>query len=296
MNFDFDNITAVEMTVVRAGEDGEEMRRVVFKDQQFPNALKQMAVATKRPFVGDDEVPLFEVSETYPGFFPCTLPLASELADNVRPFRTATAQVDGAALNNPSTVSHYFVKFTDGNGETLIGVRRATQLKGVSKKKLLESVNDGVKMLSGNIMAVDKDFDYLIDDETVYIARPAAFLATGQVQEAVLAAAGGNADAIEDAIDFLDMDRLSTYGQAHPTGARLLASIRHRDDLADTSEDLLRAACVRAGVALEEDDGKWRPPEGKELAFLKVLDRRRYTVELVEGAVETFDAASRHEV
>jgi hypothetical protein len=40
---------------------------------------------------------------------------------------------------------------------------------------------------------------------------------------------------------------------------------------------------------------KWKnhSKEGYELAFLEVLDRRRYRLELIEGQAENFKASSR---
>ncbi|MEJ7606042.1 MAG: hypothetical protein WKF37_07190 [Bryobacteraceae bacterium] len=42
-------------------------------------------------------------------------------------------------------------------------------------------------------------------------------------------------------------------------------------------------------------DGKLCPEPGHELAFLQMLDRRRYAVSLIAGKWEQYEAASRKE-
>jgi hypothetical protein len=75
---------------------------------------------------------------------------------------------------------------------------------------------------------------------------------------------------------------------------RLVAAIKSRPDLVNISKRCLRSECRQAGLKIEQKDGKLVPAEGSEMGFLMLLDRRRYTVTLIERTPETYEAPSRH--
>lgn len=83
-----------------------------------------------------------------------------------------------------------------------------------------------------------------------------------------------------------------------PSGAagspsRVVAALRAREDLTDTSQNNLKRECKRSGVQVRSVDGRIMPEPGHELAFLQMLDRRRYAICLVTGRWEQYEAASR---
>ena len=55
----------------------------------------------------------------------------------------------------------------------------------------------------------------------------------------------------------------------------------------------LKKLCNSTGVDVSESKGKITISGGHEMAFLQVLDRRRYQLELVKDKPEKFVAASR---
>lgn len=300
MDFDIDDFdpededNTVEFGISRDNEGQEELVRVP-ADLGIQKVLVEMARDTwDRLTAGDNDPDDFDISELYPNPYPCKLPLDDPLAERIRTLFDAQPRSVGGALQDPNLVGYYYGIFTDAEDRRLLGVRRASQLKSIAKKKLFTGTNDGAKLVKGKVFAFNDVFDFLVDSETVWILNPTGFHATAKTQEAVLEAAAENAAQLGQRVPFIAVDSLTAFCQQHPSAARILASISHRTDLEQTSRELLEASLQDDGVEVTEtDDEELQPSPGHEMAFLKVLDRRRYHVRLVEGATERYEAASR---
>jgi hypothetical protein len=94
-------------------------------------------------------------------------------------------------------------------------------------------------------------------------------------------------------IDFL---YLKEFVSTHKRAAKLIASLRARPDLHLTSLTKLQEGCIENGIEIVYEGEKIRPAPGSELAFLEMLDRRRYTVDLVDNQEELYIAANRRGV
>jgi len=88
-------------------------------------------------------------------------------------------------------------------------------------------------------------------------------------------------------------DSIALFVAGHKRAARIVAALRARDDLASTSATNFRRECVRSGVSVQMIDGRLCPEDGHELAFLQMLDRRRYAISLISGVWEQYEASSR---
>jgi hypothetical protein len=257
--------------------------------------LRTMAAKTWDAIGEVAAAPVFDVSEEYPNPFPCRLSLDSALAHRLKQLYDLQPTTDAAALDDPSKVTFYFASLHRGH-HRIIGARRAAQFKSVAGKKLLRFIDDAVDLVDEEIFALNDTFDLLVDGNDIWILNPAGFHAMAQIEAETLAAAAENAQTIAGAIPFVELDGVAAYAGKHPSAARMLASIAHRTDLAATSEKLLRRDLKSKQVPFLIQDGKLVPAAGSELAFLKVLDRRRLSAELVEGQVETYDTPSRRRI
>jgi hypothetical protein len=95
-------------------------------------------------------------------------------------------------------------------------------------------------------------------------------------------------------VPFIAFDRIEEYIREHRNGARLLASIRTRNDLAAITKPKLIEQCRRCQLPLENRPGGQVAPEaGHEFKFLQVLDRRLYDVSLIPRKIEIYQAAHR---
>jgi hypothetical protein len=200
------------------------------------------------------------------------------------------------AIDDLAQISFYYVIAYDLDGNKLLGVRRASQFKGVLKSKLLKVVDNTLKLLSDRTFRLDSEFDYIADKDMLWALRPSGLEFTGQLTEAVMAMAVQSSVEISKRVSFLDLHKLGSYASKHPRAARYLAAVRSRSDLEKISQTLLTSYCSNANVGLVEKDGKLSPAEGQEILFLEVLDRRVFTAELIEGEKERYEAPNRRNV
>ncbi len=208
-------------------------------------------------------------------------------ADNLKP--------DQECLSDPDALLGYFAQLTDGQGRRLTALRKAQQFKGILKRTMLRFIDDALRIVPDTMFKLDNDFDLLMDAEWTHILRPGAFEALADLEKSVLAAVPSNVQKIETNLPFVDFKGIETYAKQRPRAARYLASIRQQR-LAGMSKDRLKDQCTGTGAGFDEEDGRIVPTPGQEMAFLQVLDRRRYTVELIPDEPEPYAAASRERV
>ncbi len=239
----------------------------------------------------------YEPSEKHGSTEYLTLSLGDEMASSVRELHEATnVDIEGAALDEPSDVFCYFARLTDTKKRRLTALRRATQFKGILKKRLIRFVSDSLKLIDDDVFKLDSDFDLLVDSATVHILRPSGFEFAGKLQQAILDAVPRNIEAIEKDLPFVEFDGIEEYAGQHPRAARYLASIRGQEETKNIDRTLLKRLCKQTGVDLTEAKGKVKVAPGLEMAFLEVLDRRRYEVNLVKEKPELYRAASRKKI
>ena len=294
LEFDLDSVTVTEFGVGR-GDDSAQTFVAVSVDADVQVVLHEMVRSTVDAMHEIANGPAkYEPSEKYGTKEDLYLPLTDDLASFVRQLHEATnLDMDGSALDKPAEVSCYFARLTDREGRRLTALRRASQFKGVLRKRLIRFVSDSLKLIPEDVFKLDGDFDLLIDSANVYILRPSGFEFTGRLQQAVLDAVPENVTALRSDLSFVDFDGIQAYAAKHPRAARLLASIRGQAETKNIDKTALKNLCKRTGVNVCESKGKITVQPGHELSFLEVLDRRRYELELVKGQPERFRAGSR---
>jgi hypothetical protein len=171
--------------------------------------------------------------------------------------------------------------------------RRAAQFKGILRKKLIRFCDDALRIVEDDVFKLDQDFDFMIVDEHVLIWRPSGFEFSADMETHVAASAAINLASIAERVTCVNFDRLKTFIGGHKRAMRLVAAIKSRDDLEQTSLRMLRKYCESSGVPLERDRNHIWPAPGHEMDFLLVLDRRRYPIQLVEDETEIYEAMSR---
>jgi len=292
LDFDFQNIKATEFGVGR-NDDGHTFFFVPV-DGKVQAALHEMAVATWDAMQAEGEDPaVYEPSEKYAGLEYVYLPLNDALAEGMRQLHTANnLPTDSDSLKEPADIFCYFVRMVDGRDRRLPTLRRATQFKGVLKRRLIRLVTDALMIIEEPVFTLDTNFDLLIDGANLHILRPSGFEFAGKLQEAVLAAVPKSVLVIQQDLSFVDLANIQTYATQHPRAARYLASIRTQE-LKNMDKDHLKSLCEKTGVPVAEVDGKLTVEAHHVMGFLEVLDRRRYEVELVRDTPERYKAGSR---
>lgn len=299
LEFDLGSVTVTEFGVGRDDSDAQTFVALPV-DADVQGALHEMVEATWDATQKVEDGPAkYEPSEKHGSTEYLCLPLDDELAASVRELHeVASLDIDAAALSDSSDVFCYFARLTDKKQRRLTALRRSTQFKGVlkSKNRLVRMLDDTLKIIEDTVFKLDNDFDLLVDAKNVHILRPSGFEFVAKLQEAILDAVPENIKAIRKDLTFVDFDEIEAYAGKHPRAARYLASIRGQKATKNIDKSLLKKLCKQTGVGVTESKGKIIIADGSEMAFLEVLDRRRYEVSLVKEKPEQFRAGSRRKI
>jgi hypothetical protein len=293
--FDFDNLTAVEFFVCLDADGGEQFWQVPV-DGDVQEALQEMLGSTVIQLQLDSDVPQFEPGEKYAAIEPSVVPLDAEYMEKVRSIYEADHfDTNADALSEVSELAFYFAAFHDNEGRKLLGIRRASQFKGIvhARNRLVSVIDDTLKLIDRNVFRLDQDFDYLVSETTVLILRPSGFEYTAAVEGAMSEHASEMLESLNNTVACVDFASLQDFVASHRRAARLVASLHARADIDQTSPKLLKRGCKANQIGFTVTDARICPQEGSEMAFLEYLDRRRYPVNLIDEEQEYYVAASR---
>ena len=298
LNFDINNVKVAEFGL--GYDDGEHSEFVsVPVAEAVQAALQEMVETTWHTMRQNAEEPSqYEPSEKHAGTEYLYMATDNQMGALLFDLHKAeNLPIETDALNDPEGISIYFVRLTDRKKRRLTGLRRASQFKGLLKKKnrLMRVVDDALQIVEEEVFRLDNDFDLLIDSENLHILRPSAFEAMGKLKEAILDAVPTNVNHIEQSMPFIDFENVRSYASQHPRAARHLASIRLQN-LTGIDRSALQVLCKKTGFALEANNGRLTVPERHMMDFLEVLDRRRYVDELDPRTPESYRAASRQKI
>jgi hypothetical protein len=299
LDFDLGTVRVTEFGVGRDHGNGPTFVAVpVGADVQA--ALREMVHSTWDAMQDDEDGPAqYEPSEKHASTEYLYLPLDNNMAWSLRNLHEAASlDLESAALDEPADVFCYFARLTDRTKRRLTALRRATQFKGVlkSRYRLVRMLDDTLRIIEDTVFKLDNDFDLLVDGANVHILRPSGFEFAGKLQQAILDAVPENIKAIRKDLAYVEFDGIAAYAGKHPRAARYLASIRGQEATKNIDKSLLKKLCKQTGVEVTDAKGKVIVTNGHEMAFLEVLDRRRYEVSLVREKPERYRAASRRKI
>lgn len=297
LNFDFDSIANVEFGVGLDEDNKDRVFYLVPVDPQIQGALVDMARETLNGINRIDEEPgLYDPSDKHASLESLYVPLNDPNVASIESLHTAENLLPRPnAMQEYGKIFCYFARLTDVHGNRLTGVRRSTQFKGVVKKRLITVIDDTLILNTEPMFALDGDFDFIVDANNVFIYRPSGFEFSGQLQEAIIAAVPDNIQVLGQAIPFVNFTSIEEYASTRPRAARYIASIKSQGNQNNIDRTCLEQLCTYTGVVLEDVNGRLVVPEEDSMAFLEVLDRRRYGVDLT-GQPERYVAAARHKV
>lgn len=201
----------------------------------------------------------------------------------------------GVLEERADDIAFYFVRFIDSSHRKLFAFRRASTFKAVlrARSRLVQKVRNTLKVVTENIFKLDEDYDFLISGDHCLILHPTGFEVLAQVQAVSSQKASTYVKSVSEKTGFIHDSRLTSYVKDHPRAAKLVTSIHSRKDLDQISEKKFRATCKKNAIQVETIDGKLGPKQGFEIAFLEALDRRRYSISLIDDTPELYLALSR---
>ena len=239
---------------------------------------------------------LYEPSERYIGTEYIYLPSSDGKVTSLKDLhKAANLPIDSNMFHDIDSIFCYFTSMIDDQKHRITSIRRVTGIRGILATKFLTFSAGALVLSDRKLFKLDNAFDIIIDSDNVHIWRPSGFESVGKLREEILAAVSDNVTAIKQDIDFVDFDTVESYSHKHITAARSLASIRAQSTEGRINKTALLSLCKESGVAVDvRDDGVIIPVN--VLGFLDILERRRYTIELIDGIKEQFRAGSRRRI
>ncbi len=200
----------------------------------------------------------------------------------------------GNILDNPSRIFCYFARLTDDNGLSLTAVRRATDFKGMVRKRgrMVHIGDDRVTLVPRDVFLLDNDFDVLVDDDMVHILHVRGFEQVGGLTAMVRAAASRNLTKLKDTLSFLEWEFDTASWRCSVGVVRQLSSVV-RQQLQGISVDLLIDRCQAGAVPFTQTANGLSFSEDSMPGLLDALGRRFYKQELIPGVKERYRAGNR---
>ena len=290
-NIEFGICTIIEgqQTVVRIPIDDSVRAMLYDMHMEFYN--------TYFGIEGDPEQ--YQPSEKYSNTEKLFIPLNNENLASLRElYNQNNIPIANVALGEiASSISYYFAIFRHQNGSKQICVKRPNTFKGLLRKKLIQFIDDTLQVLPDNVFKLDNDFDFIIYENNIDIIHPVGFNFIANIEEEILRCAADSTRQLSVRIQFINFNYLADFVGHSKTAAKLIASIKSRDDLERTSQQKLLEKCTRIGVIVREENGQILPDEAHIVRFLEILDRRGYDFDILDDDIlEIYVAASRKRV
>lgn len=241
----------------------------------------------------------YEPSEKYGTREQLSISLDDEHLDYLRGlYNEVNIPLDSQPIENyVSSIEFYFAFFTLNSGARILAVRRPAVFKSLLKSRnyIIRWTDDTLKKVEDGIFKLDEDFDYYVYNNVVYINQPSGFQYTTRIEEFVQERAYEATINLATRVPLIRFTVMADFIRESKTGAKLIASIKKRDDLNQINKKNLMRLCNRLRIQLEENDDESIHPsfEDKYIDFLMVLDRRLFEYSLIKAQKELYEAHSR---
>lgn len=279
--------------------DGQELIVRIPIDDSVKESLFEMHESFYETYLGmEGDAETFQPSEKYASTEKLTIQLNHENLQSLRDlYNQRNIPIADVALPElANAITYYFAIFRHRNRTKKIAIKRPSQFKGLLKKKLIHFIDDTLQVVPDDVFKLDNDFDFIIHANEIDILHPTGFMFIANIEEEILRTAAAATRQLSRAIRFIDFNYLADFVSSSKSAAKLIASIKSRDDLRRTSQAKLLDMCNSLGIRIREEDGKIVPEDDSIISFLQVLDRREYNVDLTEDAAEVYVASSRKKI
>ncbi len=250
-------------------------------------------------FAIDGEPELYEASEKYATSEKLIIPLNNEHLQSLRDlYNQINIPIENVEIGQiAKSITYYFAIFRHNDGSKKIAVKRPTIFKGLLRKKLIRFIDDTLQGIGDDVFKLDNDFDFIIHQDNIDILHPIGFNFIANMEDEILGSAADATRQLSARIEFVNFNFIAEFVGHSKTAAKLITSIKSRDDLERTSMLKLLEKCNRIGVTVREENGQILPDEAHIVRFLEILDRRGYDFDILDDdTLEIYVAASRRKV
>lgn len=295
---DFQNI---EFGLALFIDDEEHYIRIPV-DDTVKNSLVEMRTEFYKQFDnGEEEPENFSPSEKYAGTERLKANPKEDYLSSIRElYDINNIPISNLDLSEAAeSIGYYFAVFHNNNGNRELAIKRPSQFKGLLKKKnkLVRWADDTLKVIPDDVFKLDQDFDFIVvSDDRINILHPAGFILISDMHEQILQSAVESATQLTQRVTCVNFTALTSFISHSKRAAKLVASIKSRDDLERTSMEKLKNLCNVLRIDIQEENGQILPSENHILDFLYVLDRRQYDIDITDLQPEIYVAASRKQI
>lgn len=260
-------------------------------------ALKEIVIETLKEWESmNGGWVLFEYAEQYPVKAKLRADYSIDEFDKIRYLYTfQNAPIETNLFDDKYDISYYLVVYVLKSGKRIVGVRLARGLKALlaARNRIVQILDDSLTTLDKDVLKLDSTFDFVIDEQFVYILHSTGFESIAQVDEKILNRAKEKALELQKRISFVDFTGIADHAAEHKRSARLVAAVWSRKNLDTLSAAKVKRYARGTEVEFTETNGVIRPHAGHEAGLLEAIDYRRYAVDIDSDGAKVFIALSR---
>ncbi|WP_140985359.1 hypothetical protein [Asticcacaulis tiandongensis] len=145
-------------------------------DGATKEALKGTLRTTRAIFYGlPTDWELHDISEDYGDRRRVYAPRTSEFMSELSAVYDAGALSDLTNIHDHAgDVDFYFSEFRDDQNRRVVGIRKATKLKGTlnARNRLMRLIDDTLVLIQEDVLHLDREFDVIVTDANVFILNP----------------------------------------------------------------------------------------------------------------------------
>jgi hypothetical protein len=239
----------------------------------------------------------FELAQKYGAVEKVRLSASSPLAQKaVTAFRQLNHAEDSEIENKLNEIDFYGAVFWNPENVKFMGVRRATQFKSILKAKnrlARWSSDDGLHEIEEHVIRIDKSFDFIIEQDYIYILSPIGFKLFSFEKSERLHAAASRVQELNNILTGFDLSNFIELIDTHTRSAQLLIGILSRDDISSIDISKIIFNAQSQGIRTELINNLIVVVDEHRHDFLEFLDCRRYLLDFTNQPPSVFQAANR---
>lgn len=301
VSFDWTDIESI-MLGARINESKSSTYRQIPTSPEANSLLEEVLHATWAKFKElkgtRKQVRKFELPELYAAKEAVYAPTDRDVfAEAVHLYEKASQStpITGHLNDEVRQMGLYFAVFHDGNNEKVIGCKQVRSFKASLKRShwMLFWQGKYLRPVDQTVFTLDSTFDYLITKDGVIILSPAQFVQTSVGSAALRDAMSAVVPTLRQRCSFVAFDRFAGVVKKSVEAAKLIASIKDKEELVDLTEKQLTKDLKKLEVGFEKVEGLVAPKKGEELHFLQYLDDRLLSPEWKKGRPRHLVAKAR---
>ncbi len=296
-------IEKIQIAIAFPSEDGDEVYGLPIDDSLYDGLVECLnnTIRRIRKSSEDRGGPFqYEPSEDYGSDECVVIKMVSSYCEKLKSiYNGDDYDIYDDILEEIDDAFYYFVEFFGENGQKIVGVHRVSSFSSALKKRgrFVRWADSSLTTIDEPVLLLDSDFDFIFDGEKALILRPKPFAAIADIENIVMEAAVKNLQIVKNHMKSFDLKNVEDYVASRKSAARLISSVVAREDVGDIDDNLFYDYAHKEGVSFDiGSDGTKYVKAGHESKFLKALDRRLYSVHIIKGKEERFEARNRKKV